>query len=157
MALCPAHLADPPGTWTLPIAGPHTDHHRRALCRGRLPTLPSNLRDTSLRPSYKADGAGVRAPSQSHRKAGSGSKGREAGRAEQHRGAVSPGPARHPLQGTPEAKRMPPGNHPFPIEPVLTPHSQPSTSGRVSSSSRCADASAASTPFLGVAPTKTQT
>lgn len=57
MAPCPAHLADPPGTWTLPIAGPHTDHHRRALCRGRLPTLPSDLRHTSLRPSYKADGA----------------------------------------------------------------------------------------------------
>lgn len=82
-------------------------------------------------------GHGVRAPSQSHRKGGSGSKGERGGESRAAQGAVSLGPARHPLRGTPEAKRIPAGNHPFPMEPVLTPQSQPSTSGRVSGSFWC--------------------
>lgn len=43
---------------------------------------------------------------------------RERERAEPSRSAASLGPVHRPLQATPRARRVPPGNHPLPNEPV---------------------------------------
>lgn len=69
-----------------PPAGPHADHHRRALRRSG-PRPDSGLRHTALLPSREADvWPWLSAPSQPHRKGGScGKRAREAGRAEPSR------------------------------------------------------------------------